>query len=173
MNRILRIFALLFVIGGIFLVSNCGSDDDGPVEPVTTLSLLFDPGGTVSYVVNGKADDIVLPKSTSFTVVLNISIDSAGTITDFDQIMAATPDQYQVFYSVSPPPPPTILANWNYLDQNLGVLASFVTLTDGDLILTVTVKEVALPKPPMGDIEDPDSVPGTVLYEASFNFTSQ
>jgi len=173
MNRIFRFFAFLLVVAGISMASSCGDDDGGPVEPITTMTLVFSPGGSFSYEENGAADDIALPKSTSFTVQLNISIDSAGTVTDFDQIMAANPDQYQVFYSVDPPPPPTIIANLNYLDQNLGLLASLVTLTDGDLTLTVTVKEVTLPKPPMGDIEDPDSVPGTVLYEAAFSFTSQ
>jgi len=183
LHLILLSSAFIFLL---FLAS-CGDDDDDATPPVvTTVRATFTPsqgeGQTIEsfeYNSTGQVDDIVISKSTIYQIELSISRDSAGVNTDIDQRIRSNGNQYQIFYTIAPPPPPTLVANFFYLDQDseglpIGLQASFATLGAGEKVLTITVKNVpAGLKDEETDIMDPNSVPVSAEIVATYNFIVQ
>ena len=53
-------------------------------------------------------------------------MDSAGTLTDVDQLISDNAEQYQIFYVVDPPDSPTIIANLSYLDADVKRVAHWI-----------------------------------------------
>ena len=176
-----QVFLISLVLIGSLIWISCGGDDDsGDSKITTTLTVIFDPlssGPTesFSYSDTDSIDDIVISLSTIYNIKLNIERDSAGTLTDVDQLISDNAEQYQIFYVVDPPDSPTIIANLSYLDADvnglpIGLNVSATTLGAGDKTFTITVKKIEGGKSAQ-DIDDPDSSPGTVEIEAIFNLT--
>jgi len=175
-----QVFLISLVLIGSLILAGCGGDDTEEPKTITTLTISFDPlspGPTesFSYSDTDSIDDIVISRSTIYNIKLNIERDSAGTLTDVDQLISDNAEQYQIFYVVDPPDSPTIIANLSYLDADInglpiGLNVSATTLGAGDKTFTITVKKIEGGKSAQ-DIDDPDSSPGTVEIEAIFNLT--
>ena len=179
MSRQLVFLISLVLIGSLILGSCGGDDDNGDSKIITTLTISFDPLSpgsteTFSYSDADSIDDIVISQTTIYNIKLSIERDSAGTLLDVDQQISDNAVQYQIFYTITPPDAPTVIANLSYLDADvnglpIGLNVSATTLGAGDKTFTITVKKIEAGKSADATIDDPNSSPGTVEFEAIFN----